>query len=227
MEQTTFASRLRYLDADDVDNTVVDYDGLDVMGPDGEKVGAVDGFIVDAQAGRVHYVVIDSGGWFRSRRFLLPVGHATVARDPGALRVDVIRTALSQYPEFDEKRFREFSDDDLRLFERKMAAACCPDEPSPEIAAYGAWPHFAQPEWWGTSSYPHERLRPVDTDVYDRHRDPEPAAERLMREFATSSGFGPAGGAPTKDTVHDRGRARPVAERLIVDDDDEPRQSER
>jgi hypothetical protein len=226
MEQTTFASRLRYLDADDVDDSVVDYDGLEVIGPDGDKVGDVEGFIVDAQAARVHYVVVDSGGWFRSRRFLLPVGHATIGRDRTCLRVDVTKNALSQYPEFDEDRFREFSDDDLRLFERTMSTVCCPDggEDPPD---YGAQPHYTQPEWWTTSSYPHERLRPVDTTAYRRLREAGPPRERVMREYATSSGFGPAAETPMRETIHDSGRAHPVAERLIVDDDDEPRQSER
>lgn len=216
MEQTTFASRLRYLAADDVDDTVVDYDGLDVIGPDDGRVGDVDGFIVDAQAGRVHYVVVDSGGWFRSRRFLLPVGHATIAPDQTSLRVEVTRAALSQYPEFDETRFREFSDDDMRLFERKMAAACCPED-AEEPVVYGAQRHFTQPPWWSSSAYPHERLRPVDTNVY--------RADRSPREFATARGS--AANPPIRDAVHDERRPRPVVERRIVDDDDEPRRSER
>lgn len=212
MEHTTYASRLRYLDADDVDDSVVDYDGLDVVGPDGERIGDVDGFIVDAQAGRVHYVVIDSGGWFRSRRFLIPVGHATVSSQQSSLRVDVTRAALFKYPEFDENRFREFSDDDLRVFEQRMSEACCPGGEDERLAPYGAQPHYTQPEWWAATSYPHERLRPVDTGVYHEHR----------RRFATAGG---AASSEAPATVHDSGRPRRVAERAPVED--EPRQSER
>ena len=47
MERASYAARLRYLDADDVDDSVVDFDGLDVRGRDGEKLGDVNGFIVD------------------------------------------------------------------------------------------------------------------------------------------------------------------------------------
>ena len=68
MEQARYASRLRYLDAQDVDDSYVDFDGLDVRGRDNEKLGDTEGFILNADSGRVLYVVVDSGGWFTSRR---------------------------------------------------------------------------------------------------------------------------------------------------------------
>ena len=154
MEYTTYASRLRYLDASEVDNAVVDYDGLAVRGPGSGKLGQVDGFIVDAQAGRLYYVVVDSGGWFRSRRFLLPVGHAVLDADRTALHVDVARDALTKYPEFDEDRFRQFSDEDLRIFEGRMVEACCPAESSADASdqsAYDSRRHYVQPSWWNST----------------------------------------------------------------------------
>ena len=129
MENTTYAARLRYLDAEDIDAAVVDYDGLKVVGRDGHRLGNVDGFIIDAEARRVNYVVVDSGGWFTSRRLLLPIGHATLGDDRKSLQVDVSRDALRRFPEFDEDAFRAFSDDELRAFERNTVIACCPDEP--------------------------------------------------------------------------------------------------
>jgi len=182
MEYTTYASACATLDADDVDDTVVEYDGLAVRGLGEDRVGTVDGFIVDAQAGRVYYIVVDSGGWFRSRRFLLPIGHATIDADRKALEVDISRAALSNYPEFDEDRFRQFSDEDLRTFEIRVAAACCPDETRVDLAAqaspYETSRHYAQPPWWKGGAYSQERLRPVDVrpaksaSVSDRrHRD--------------------------------------------------------
>ena len=110
-----------------------DFDGLDVRGRDGEKLGDVNGFIVDLASGRLLYVVVDSGGWFRSRRFLAPIGHAVIDLARRALTLDITRERLEQYPEFEEGRFGEFSDDDLRAFEARTAQACCPEEP-PEDA---------------------------------------------------------------------------------------------
>ena len=167
MAQMTYASRLRYLDADDLDDSVVDFDNLDVRGTDDARLGDVDGFLVDPDSGRVLYTVVDSGGWFRSRRFLLPIGHATVDRDAGALRVDVARDTLRGYPAFDEERFAEFSDEDFAAYESRIAAACCPDEvthisgPAPDSLR-----HYAQPAWWTAGAYTAERLRPVEPQTF-------------------------------------------------------------
>lgn len=258
MEHTTYASRLRYLDADDVDDGVVDFDGLDVRGADGAKLGDVDGFVVDATSGRVLYTVVDSGGWFTSRRILVPIGHATVDREAGELRVDVTRETLRNYPEFREDQFREFSDEELRDFERRTAAACCPDEPAGDVSV-GTWSyetsrHYRQPEWWTSTAYTHERLRPVETRSYDAdlttaNAPPTPTREAYDREFvraretdrtadASPHFDGRAqpgdvlgietGGERTGvgDTAEDENKRRRTAERAVAEDD-EPRQSER
>jgi len=164
MGNDTFASRLRYLDADDVDDDAVAYDGLAVVGPDGDKLGKVDGFIIDPEGRRVHHIVVDSGGWFTSQRFLLPIGHAALTEDRTALRTDISREALRRFPDYEEARFREFTDDELRAFERNTVVACCPDEPLEEVSStawgYSSWRHYQQPAWWG-AGYEQERLRPV------------------------------------------------------------------
>jgi hypothetical protein len=178
MDQTTYASRLRYLDADDLDDSDVDFDGLDVRGTDGEKLGEVAGFLVDHGSGRVLYTVVDSGGWFKSRRFLVPIGHASVERDGPSLRVDVVRDRLRDYPEFDEARFGDFSNDDLRAYEQRMAAICCPDDPRGDIAAWRheAARHYQQPSWWSAAAYTASRLRPI-----------EPASFRTRTAAATAT----------------------------------------
>ena len=180
MAPTTYAARLRYLPADEVDSSEINFNKLDVRGHDDSKLGDVDGFIVDADSGRVYYTVVDSGGWFTSRRLLLPVGHATVDRAERALRVDVSKDALSRYPEFDANRFEAFSDDDLRGFERRMAEACCPDEPIEDVSVtswYDTRRHYTQPDWWRAQPSNRERFRPVATvaaavpgvrEAYDR-----------------------------------------------------------
>lgn len=170
MENVTYASsHLRYLGAGDVDDSVVDYDGLAVVGPDGEAVGKVDGFIVDEEARRVHHVVVDSGGWFTSRRLLVPIGHASLAEDRRALRTDVSREVLRRFPEYDESRFREFTDDELRAFERNTVVACCPDQPLEDVSStswgYGSWRHYRQPDWW-SGRYEPNRLRPLGQDMW-------------------------------------------------------------
>lgn len=199
MEQTNYAARLRYLDAHDVDDSVVDYDALDVKGPDGGKLGDLDGFIVDAEAGRVYYIVIDTAGWFRTKQLLLPVGHATFDPDGKALRVDVTRDALSRYPDFDKSRFQEFSDEDLRIFESRTVDACCPgEEPAAGESAGQAWAyesrkHYTQPGWWNNQSVGTGRDR---------------STERLA---AGTAGTAAAIGAAPERVDRDPGRDRVLA----------------
>ena len=174
MEHTTYASRLRYLDADDLDDSAVSFDDLDVHGTDGEKLGELDGFLVEPTAGRVLYLVVDSGGWFTSRRFLLPVEHATVERDAKSLRVNVSKQSLRGYPEFDEDRFGTFSDDEFHAYHRRMGAAWTTNTitgstTSPGNTTSGAFDantSYRQPAWWPSNAYRSERLRPISSGAF-------------------------------------------------------------
>ena len=214
MEQTTYASRLRYLDADDLDDSVVDFDGLDVRGTDGSKLGDIDGFLVDPSSGRVLYTVVDSGGWFSSRRFLIPIGHATVDSDAGALRVDMSRESLSGYPEFDEERFSSLSDADFKTYEHRMAAICCPDDVSGEGWRSERGRHYRQPSWWSTGATGDDRLRPITRRPYRDHEAgtvAAPAAASSTREtFDRERVVAREEGRTTRDaSPHHAGRAQP------------------
>jgi PRC-barrel domain protein len=256
MATAIFASRLRYLDADDVDDSVVDFDGLAVRGQDNEKLGDIDGFIVDVDSGRVLYVVVDSSGWFTSRRFLLPIGHATVVdRENGSLRVDLTRQALEKYPRFDEDRFQDLSNEELLTFEMTTAAACCADE---RVGAADVWPfdaprHFAQPAWWTPGTYGSDRLRalaasafePVSSPARDRYERERIVAQARSDVTVGRDDVSPhfegraqpgdvlgieTGGERTSmgDTSEDENSRRRSAERAARrDEDDEPRRSER
>jgi hypothetical protein len=218
MENAAYANRLRYLDAGDVDDAVVDYDDLEVVGRDGHKLGHVDGFIIDAEARRVNYLVIDTGGWFTSRRLLLPIGHATLSDDRKALGVDVSRDALRRFPEFDEDRFRVFSDDELRAFERNTVVACCPDESLEDVSVttwgYDARRHYSQPDWWRRARYAPERFQPIDsrarrssTAAAAPVAAAKPAADREMRDRELITASERAG--MNDVSPHFEGRAQP------------------
>jgi hypothetical protein len=207
MANATYALRLRFLDANDVHDDVVDYDGLDVIGPDGDKIGDLDGFIVDADAGRLYHLVIDSGGWFTSQQFLVPSGHARLAANRRSLIVDVTRDALSRFPEFHPERFQEFTDADLRAFEHRTAAACCPDEPIDDLSV-GTWGydtrrHYAQPEWWRYKAR-REHLRPIETSARPSATTAAPRVRDVhQREHVT------ARSDAYDDSPHLDGRAQP------------------
>jgi hypothetical protein len=145
---------LKFLNAGDLTHDSVDFDGLDVESPEGDHLGEVKGFIVDADSGRPYYVVVDSGGWFRSRHFLLPVGHARLRSDDKseALVADISRDRIDRFPGFDKTAFEKLSADDLKLFNDATCAAC-----SLTVVSYAAmepysatWerPDYTRPDWW-------------------------------------------------------------------------------
>src|SRR5262245_9660395 len=104
---------LRYVDAGDLDDSKVDFDGMNVDGHTGEKLGDVDGFIIDIASARPLYVVVDAGGWFTSTLFLLPVGHVGLDAAARRLVADISRDRVSKYPGFDRDEFARLTDDEL------------------------------------------------------------------------------------------------------------------
>lgn len=206
MATETYASRLRYLDAADLDDSTVSFDGLDVRGSNDEKLGDLDGFIVDSGSGRVFYAVVDSGGWFTSRRFLLPVGHATLDSDRRAMHVDVTKDAVKRFPDFDADRFRGFTDDELRAFEQRMAVACCPDDAGTVATTlgYDTLRHYSQPGWWKAEYSRTDIYRPLDRSERERSAA-EPSRSSFDREQVTARERDRAGDV----SPHYEGRAQP------------------
>lgn len=145
---------LRYVDAGDLDDDTIDFDGLDVDSPTGEHLGTVDGFIVDRDTGRPFYVVVDSGGWFKSKRFLMPIGHARLEsdNDGDSLEVDISRDRIDRFPGFDKSEFEKFSAEDLKRFNDETCIICAStDVTFPENEGYAsAWerPDYKTPDWW-------------------------------------------------------------------------------
>lgn len=152
MAERRTSANLLYLDASDIEDDRVDFDGLDVLDTAGQKLGDVEGFIVQRDTRQPYYVVVDSGGWFSSRSFLLPIGHARL--DPGneAMRADLNRDTINRFPEFDEDRFPEMTEEEARQFNERTLSACCATElqqrTGPDRYAFDKWSHYAQPDWW-------------------------------------------------------------------------------
>ena len=109
---------LRYVDAGDLDDPTIDFDGMDVESHANEKLGDIDGFIVDVRAARPYYVVVDAGGWFTSKFFLLPVGHAALDSRRHRLIADVSRERVERFPGFDLEEFSRLSEAELNLMDR-------------------------------------------------------------------------------------------------------------
>ncbi len=147
-------SRFRYVDADDLQNTTIDFDDLDVRNAADDKLGDVDGFIVDAASGRPYYVVVNSGGWFSGGKYLVPINRGRIEHDQrhdeDVLRVNLDKDAIRNYPKFDRDEFARLSDDRLRDFETSYARACCPESFGEGVTtvSYETLEPFRQPDWW-------------------------------------------------------------------------------
>ena len=158
-------SRLRYLDVDDLDDSTLDYRKLTIRGRTGDDLGSLDGLVVETASGRPIYYVIDSGGWFMGRRYLIPVGRASLEASRNALVVDADRDIIRSYPEFSTHAFMAMSDDEIRRYERRILHTINPNASASTTywEAYDRLPDYSQPDW----------LRPAA-----RQRTPQ-RAERL------------------------------------------------
>jgi hypothetical protein len=147
---------LKYVDAGDVSGAVVDFEGMDVQSPDGDALGDVEGFIVDEDNGRPYYVVVDSKGWFKSKHFLLPVGHTRLQSDEGGqlLVAGISRERIKRFPGFDKSAFEKLSPEDLRRFNDETCAACSSITVTyvAEEPYTAAWERadYSHPTWWST-----------------------------------------------------------------------------
>ena len=107
-------SRLRYVDVNDLPDSTR-YRDTKVRNRAGEALGRVDGFLVDP-SGRPYYMVVDSGGLFVGRRYLVPVGRADYRGDEGLFTVDLDKELLKRYPEFHRDAFLSMRDEEARRY---------------------------------------------------------------------------------------------------------------
>jgi hypothetical protein len=154
---------LRYVEADELDDQVVDFNEMDVESPTGDRLGELEGFVVDSESGRPYYLAVDSGGWFKSKLFLLPVGHAQLDRERDVIVADLTRERVEQFPGFDKDEFQEFDQEELVRFNDETSRACNISGTARSYSATEPWPaawdgpDFRHPDWWKSSAIPEER----------------------------------------------------------------------
>ena len=55
-----------------INRDIDDIRGSAVYGTGDEKLVKIDDVILDSDSGQIRYIVVDTGGWLSSRRFLVP-----------------------------------------------------------------------------------------------------------------------------------------------------------
>lgn len=137
---------LKYLEAKDLDESGRTFAGMDVKDADGEKLGEVEGFVMDVRAGRPRHIAV-AAGWFIQKHFLLPIGHATLSADGTELIADVRKDRVKRFPGFDRTEFDKLGADELDRLDATMATACASDGGSADVDA-----HYRVPGWWQVTS---------------------------------------------------------------------------
>jgi PRC-barrel domain protein len=181
---------LRYVDGKDLDDTATTLRGLKVVSNRNEDLGKVEGFISDISSGRPYHVVVGTGGLFKHKHFLLPVGHVSMAPGSNQLVADITKDRVERIPGFDKDEFKQLSEEDLRKLETPTIAACCPDAVAVDVATWES-AHYAYPNWWQADYY-----RP---DRADRASMAAAGAAHL-----NSSAIPPASTASTRERASER-----------------------
>ncbi len=86
------------------DRDIDDIRGSSVYDPADEKLGKIDDVIFNSDSGQIRYVVIDTGGWLSSRRFLVPPAelHPSPTHEKD-FAVNMTKRQIERFPALDEK----------------------------------------------------------------------------------------------------------------------------
>lgn len=105
-------------------NKEVDIDdirGSAVYGVDNDKLGKIDDVIFDHASGDLRYVVVDTGGWLSSKKFLVPADRIhDYEKDEDAFQVDLTKEHIERFPRYDEDKMQ--SDADWKDYEGRYKA---------------------------------------------------------------------------------------------------------
>ena len=117
------------LSHEDVDSEY-NLEGYDCYDSAGTKLGDIDGVIADSESMDLRYLVVDSGGWFSSKQFVVPAGDVREIDDDNR-RVyfkSLTRQTLEggQYPRYDESWWDNNSHEEWSQHERQVATAYQP-----------------------------------------------------------------------------------------------------
>jgi sporulation protein YlmC with PRC-barrel domain len=171
---------LRYVDAKDLEDKdkTLKFSGMEVDDPAGEKLGKVEGFIIDISSGRPFHVVVNAGHWFKHKHVLLPVGHVMLDATGKRLIADISKERVSHFPGFDKDKFERLSKDELRELAQTIAAQC--DGPDAAVVAveWETWDDYAYPSWWEASFYRPERIEGQDEAGITQPQTRSTAADR-------------------------------------------------
>jgi sporulation protein YlmC with PRC-barrel domain len=76
-----------------------DIRGAKLYGLDDEKLGKIDDVIFDYSSGLIRYVVVDTGGWLRTKKFIVPAERLRAsAKHDDDFTVDLTKVQVESFP---------------------------------------------------------------------------------------------------------------------------------
>jgi PRC-barrel domain len=102
--------------------TEEDIRGANVYGREDEKLGKIDDVIFDHATGNIRYVVVDTGGWFSNKKFLVPPHrlHSSAEHD-GHFAVNLDKEQIEVLPKYNESDIE--SEDKWTSYEKRFDQA--------------------------------------------------------------------------------------------------------
>jgi sporulation protein YlmC with PRC-barrel domain len=102
----------------DTDAAKDDIRGSHVYGPDDDKLGKIDDVIFDHASGEIRYVVIDTGGWLHSKKFIVPPDRLqSSSKHEDDFEVNLTKEQIENFPPYDEEALK--SEEKWHDYERK------------------------------------------------------------------------------------------------------------
>lgn len=103
-------------------NTEDDIRGAAVYGRNDEKLGKIDDVIFDHSTGSIKYVVVDAGGWFSTKKFLVaPSQLRSSSEHDGDFAVNMDKHQIENFPAYNESDLG--SDEKWKNYEKKFDQA--------------------------------------------------------------------------------------------------------
>jgi sporulation protein YlmC with PRC-barrel domain len=102
-------------------DNVDDIRGAELYGENDEKLGTIDDVIFDHSSGDIRYVVVDTGGWLTSSKFLVPANRISpYGREGKDFYASLDKERIKQFPEYDEDALK--SEDKWANYENRYEA---------------------------------------------------------------------------------------------------------
>jgi hypothetical protein len=103
-----------------------DIRGSKLYGLDDEKLGKIDDVIFDHSDGAIRYVVVDTGGWLSTKKFIVPADRLRPsAEHDDAFAVDLTKAQVENFPPYKETDLE--SDEQWSDYEGKYRSKWEPD----------------------------------------------------------------------------------------------------